>query len=111
MGLAASSARKYMLQAQILNIQFDLQQMTQARLRVMGVLDRVMNAAANLDPNSAAYHYYEQFVNRLHQQDKRFQLLKERLEKQHEAMKTESESLNKLISEGIKQNFSYLGAG
>lgn len=111
MGLAASSARQYMLQAQILNIQFDLQQIAQARLRVMGVLDRVMAAAANLDPNSAAYHYYEQFVSRLQQQDKRITLLQTRLQQQHKAMETEMESLKGIIDKGIKQNFSYLGAG
>ncbi|XVJ51623.1 MAG: hypothetical protein HEQ32_05920 [Vampirovibrio sp.] len=111
MGLAATSARKYMLMAQKMNIEFDLQQIAQSRMRILGILDRVYSATRNLDPSSAIVQQQEQFMNRMQIQDKRIALMQTRMQQQRDSIKAEMSSLDELIKEGIKQTFSYIGGG
>ena len=111
MGLAATSARKYMLMAYSLNIQFDLQQIAQSRLRLLSIIDKVYAATNSLDPNSPVVQQHEQFINRLQTQDKRIALMQEKMKQQAEAIKTEMTGLDKMINDGIKQNFNYVGQG
>ncbi|MFN7311109.1 MAG: hypothetical protein ACK5T0_07050 [Vampirovibrionales bacterium] len=109
MGLAATSARKYMLMAYSMNINYDLQQIAQSRLRLMSVIDKVYAASSSLDPNSPVVQQHEQFISRLQSQDKRIALMQEKMKQQAEAIKTEMTGLDKMISEGIKQTFNYVG--
>jgi hypothetical protein len=111
MGLAATSARKYMLMAQQMNIEFDLQQIAQSRMRILGILDRVYAATRNLEPNSPIVQQQEQFMARMQIQDKRIALMQTRMQQQRDSIKAEMSSLDALIKEGIKQNFSYIGGG
>jgi hypothetical protein len=52
---------------------------------------------------------HEQFISRLQSQDKRIALMQEKMKQQSEAIKTEMTGLDKMISEGIKQTFNYVG--
>ena len=109
MGLAATSARKYMLMARKINIQFQLQQIAQSRMRLLNVLDRVYAAAQTLEPDNPAVILQEQFMSRLQNQDKRITLLQERLKQQMQAIDAEMQALEKILSEDIKKTFGYLG--
>ena len=109
MGLAATSARKYMLMAYSMNIQFDLQQIAQSRLRLLSIIDKVYAASNSLDPNNPVVQQHEQFISRLQSQDKRIALMQEKMKQQAEAIKAEMTGLDKMISEGIKQTFNYVG--
>jgi hypothetical protein len=109
MGLAATSARKYMLMAYSMNIDYDLQNIAQSRLRLMSILDKVYAASNSLDPNNPVVQDHEKFISRLQNQDKRIALMQEKMKRQAEAIKTEIAGLDKMISEGIKQTFNYVG--
>jgi hypothetical protein len=109
MGLAATSARKYMLMAYKMNLQFDLQQIAQARLRLMSIIDKVYAASSSMDPSSPVAQQHDQFVARLQTQDKRIALMQEKMKQQASAIDQEMQSLDKIIEGGIKQNFNYIG--
>jgi hypothetical protein len=109
MGLAATSARKYMLMAYKMNLQFDLQQIAQAHLRLMSIIDKVYAASSSMDPSSLVAQQHDQFVARLQTQDKRIALMQEKMKQQASAIDQEMQSLDKIIEGGIKQNFNYIG--
>ena len=66
MGFAASSARLYMLLARKMDLEFQLQQINQARLRLTNVLDKLYASAQSLEPENPAVVLQEQFMERVH---------------------------------------------
>lgn len=108
MGLAATSARKFMLMAHKMNLQFDLQQIAQARLRLMSIIDKVYAASSSWDPNHPMTQQHDRFIEQLQGKDKRIALIQEKIKQQASAIDQEMQSLDKIIESGIKQNFTYI---
>jgi hypothetical protein len=106
MGFAASSARLYMLLARKMDLEFQLQQINQARLRLTNVLDKLYANAQSLEPDNPAVILQEQFMERVQNQDKRLELIQNRIQLQHEAIDQEIQGLRKIISNSIKSTFS-----
>jgi hypothetical protein len=105
MGFAASSARLYMLLARKMDLEFQLQQINQARLRLTNVLDKLYAGAQSLEPENPAVVLQEQFMERIQNQDKRLELISNRIQLQHQAITTEVEGLRKIISKSIESTF------
>ena len=105
MGFAASSARLYMLLARKMDLEFQLQQINQARLRLTNVLDKLYVNAQSLEPENPAVQLQEQFMERIQNQDKRLELIANRIQLQHQAITTEVEGLRKIISKSIESTF------
>jgi hypothetical protein len=105
MGFAASSARLYMLLARKMDLEFQLQQINQARLRLTNVLDKLYAGAQSLEPEHSAVILQEQFMERVQNQDKRLELIANRIQLQHQAINTEVDGLRKIISKSIDSTF------
>jgi hypothetical protein len=105
MGFAASSARLYMLLARKMDLEFQLQQINQARLRLTNVLDKLYASAQSLEPENSAVILQEQFMERVQNQDKRLELIANRIQLQHQAINTEVDGLRKIISKSIESTF------
>jgi len=108
MGLAATSARKYMLMAYKMNLEYDLQQIAQSRLRLLSVMDKVYAASSSMDPNSPVAQQHDQFIARMQSQDKRIALMQEKMKRQASAIDQEMQSLDKIMEGAIKQTFGYI---
>ncbi|MFM7389852.1 MAG: hypothetical protein ACKO34_04415 [Vampirovibrionales bacterium] len=109
MGFAASSARLYMLLARKIDLEFQMQQINQARLRLQNVMDKVYATSVNNEPDNPAVVMQEELQRRIQSQEKRLELIMERIRIQYQAITTEIEGLKKLISSNVKASFSLLG--
>lgn len=109
MGFAASSARLYMLIARKSDLEFQLQMINQARLRLTNVLDKIYASAANLDPENPWMQKQDILLERIQQQDKRLELMANRINLQHQAIETEIGAVNKVISQNISSSFKLMG--
>ena len=109
MGFAASSARLYMLVARKSDLEFQLQMINQARLRLANVLDKLYLSFSNLDPENPVMQKQEALLARIQNQDKRLEVYAERIDKQHTAIKTEINSVRKVITENIQSSFKLMG--
>jgi len=109
MGFAASSARLYMLTARKSDLEFQLQMINQARLRLTNVLDKIYLASASLDPENPAVRKQELLLQRIQAQDKRLEIIANRVTLQHQAIETEIGAVNKVIQQNIQSSFKLMG--
>jgi hypothetical protein len=109
MGFAASSARLYMLVARKSDLEFQLQMINQARLRLTNQLDKMYLSAASLDPDNPFVRQQEPLLQRIQAQDKRLELIGQRITMQHQAIETEIGAVNKVISQNIQSSFKLMG--
>jgi hypothetical protein len=94
-----------MLLARKMDLEFQLQQINQARLRLTNVLDKLYAGAQSLEPEHSAVILQEQFMERVQNQDKRLELIANRIQLQHQAINTEVDGLRKIISKSIDSTF------
>lgn len=109
MGFAASSARLYMLIARRSDLEFQLQQIQQARLRLANIQDRVSLSFFNLEPESEQMHQFEAMQEILVRMEKRLQIYAERVTSQRDAVNTEIDAVKKVISNNIQSSFKLMG--
>lgn len=109
MGFAASSARLYMLVARKSDLEFQLQMINQSRMRLSNVMMRLFLLNGNLEPDSPEVRSREPILQAVQQQDKILEVMVHRIEKQHEAVTTEIESVRKVISKNIEMSFKLMG--
>ncbi|MBK8190320.1 MAG: hypothetical protein IPK79_07685 [Vampirovibrionales bacterium] len=117
MGFAASQGRLLMLVARKNELEFQLQFIQQQRMFWGNLMTLLMQKQAStavggsMDPNSAAAQQLTVAQARVAQMDKMLEMQGNRLEKQREAIVTEMEAVNKVISKNIQQSFSLMGRG
>jgi hypothetical protein len=109
MGFAASSGRLMMLLSRKSDIEFQVQLIQQARMRIQNVMDRLMLSFNTLDPNDPMVRQSEVLLQRIQLQDKRMEMVAQRLTTQHEAISTEVQAVKKVISKNIQGSFNALG--
>lgn len=111
MGLTATTARKFQLMSDKSTIEYELSKMSQSQMQVMNIMDAFALAGSNLPPDHPVLVDQQRFVEVLQRKDQRIQLLQEKRKQRIQAIDAELKSLETIIGEGIKQNFSYLGQG
>jgi hypothetical protein len=109
MGFAASSARLYMLIARKSDLEFQLQMINQSRLQLTNTLDKIYTSANTLDPESPAVQKQNAFIAQVQAQDKRLELIANRINLQHQAVETEIGAVNKVIQQNISTSFKLMG--
>ena len=109
MGFAASSARLYMLVARKSDLEFQLQMINQARLRLTNVLDKLYLSFGDLDPENPRIQKADALLARVQQQEKRLEVYAQRIEQQHKAAETEINAVKKVISQNIQSSFKLMG--
>ncbi|MDX2084056.1 MAG: hypothetical protein SFZ03_01540 [Candidatus Melainabacteria bacterium] len=109
MGFAASTARLLMLVARKTDLEFQLQLIQQARMRLANVMDRLFLTLGNLDPNSPQIRQLEILQERIKNQDKRLEVIANRITTQHQAVETEIQAVRKVISKNIASSFGLMG--
>lgn len=91
------------------DIEFQVQLIQQARMRIQNVMDRLMLSFNTLDPNDPMVRQSEVLLQRIQLQDKRMEMVAQRLTTQHEAISTEVQAVKKVISKNIQGSFNALG--
>jgi hypothetical protein len=109
MGFAASSARLYMLIARRSDLEFQLQQINQARLRLSNVLDRLILSYQDLEPENPAVQRKEQIEKLVQGMEKRMEIFANRITLQRDAINTEIDAVKKVISTNIQSSFKLMG--
>lgn len=117
MGFAASQGRLSMLVARKHELEFQLQFIQQQRMFWGNLMTLLIQKQASTgvtgtqEPNSAAAKQLTATQARVAQMDKMLEIQGNRLEKQREAIVTEIEAVNKVISKNIQSSFSLMGRG
>ncbi|MEB3206168.1 MAG: hypothetical protein VKK59_02320 [Vampirovibrionales bacterium] len=114
MGLAASSARIYMLVARKSDLEFMLQMLNQRRMLLANTMLSLQNQFGMTKPGGseaeqANVKSFEQILGSLQQIDKMLELQVNRINIQHQAVQTEIESVNKVVSKNIEMSFGLMG--
>jgi hypothetical protein len=113
MGLAASSARLYMLVARKSDLEFMLQMLNQRRMLLANMMLTLQNQfgmtqGGGSEPENANVKRFEQMLGGLQQIDKMLEMQANRVNIQHEAVQKEIESVNKVISKNIEMSFGLM---
>jgi hypothetical protein len=111
MGLTATTARKFQLMSDKTTIEYELQKMAQSQMQVMNIMDSFALAGSNYPPDHPLLQDQQRFVEVLQRKDQRIQMLQEKKKQRVQAIDLELKALEKIIGEGMQQNFSYLGQG
>lgn len=93
MGLVAGQARLLMLTARRLDLEFDMQKITQQR--------------TNMAMQAQAFMNDEQATAQVQAMDKNLELKQKEIETQHKAVETEYESAKKIVDKNIEGSFKY----
>jgi leucyl-tRNA synthetase len=109
MGFAASSARLYMLIARRSDLEFQLQQIQQARLRLANVQDRVALSFTNMEPESQQQQQFEVMQASLQRMEKRLEIFAQRVTNQRDAINQEIDAVKKVIDNNIQSSFKLMG--
>jgi leucyl-tRNA synthetase len=109
MGFAASSARLYMLIARRSDLEFQLQQIQQARLRLANVQDRVALSFTNMNPESQQQQQFEIMQASLQRMEKRLEIFAQRVTTQRDAINQEIDAVKKVIDNNIQSSFKLMG--
>lgn len=104
-----AGAKKAELLNRQMSIQFNLQQLAEAQMRISTSLDKVYASATNLEPNSPmVIAGHDRMVQRLFEWQKRVRLTQERLEQEYQMVKAQQETMNKLFDQGVKQFYNMM---
>lgn len=109
MGFAASQGRLLMLVSRQHDLELQLQFINQAKLQLGAQMIRLFTAGANLEPGSDAANRIQFVTAAASQQEKQLDTLARHLDSQLEAVRTEVESVRKVISDNIQKTFKLNG--
>jgi hypothetical protein len=109
MGLGASQARLLMLTARKSDLELHLQFVNQARLQVANLVSGLFSRQSNLDPGSPDSQRLNASISAIQERDKSLELESKRLDTQHQAVQTEIDSVQKVISKNIDSSFKLAG--
>lgn len=93
MGLVAGQARLLLLTSRRLDLEFDMQRITQQRTNMAQQAQALMND--------------EQATAQVQAMDKNLELKQKEIETQHKAVETEYESAKKIVDKNIEGSFKY----
>ncbi len=110
MGFAASQARQLMLVARKSDLELQGQMIAQARMQLANVSGNLFNAGANLEPESPQAQQIQLRISAFQQMDKSLEMQLKRIDNQHEAIQTEMDSVQKVISKNIESSFKMFQA-
>ena len=112
MGLGASQARLLMLTARKSDIELQLQFINQARLQLANMVSSLFmrqGQQPDLTPGSPQANQINAAEAALQQKDKYFEMMSKQLDTQHQAVQTEIDSVQKVISKNIESSFKLMG--
>lgn len=109
MGLGASQARLLMLTARKSDTELQLQMVNQARMQISNMVSALFGRQANLEPDSADSKRLQSTISAIQERDKSLELESKRLNTQHQAVQTEIDSVQKVISKNIEGSFKLMG--
>jgi hypothetical protein len=109
MGFAASSARLFMLTARKSDLELQLQFIQQARMRLANVMNQLFPITGSLDPNDPNIQAKDAQLRVVQQQEKMLEVNANRVTMQHQAVETEIQAVNKVISNNIQRSFKLMG--
>lgn len=105
MGFAASQARYLILTARKSDLELMGQFINQARMSLANVVGALFTISANLEPESPAAIAVQARIAAIQTLDKALELNLKRLETQRNAVQTEIEAVNKVITKNIESSF------
>lgn len=111
MGLAASQARLLMLTARKSDLEFRLQQINQSRMRLANSMMTLFPVLTGSEPDSPQVVRAQEMSKLVQQQDKLLELHANQISTQHQAVSTELDAVQKIISKNIQSSFGLLGRG
>lgn len=112
MGLGASQARLLMLTARKSDLELRIQFINQARMQLanqQGLLFSQQMQQPNLTPGSPQAQMITAQQGDLQRRDKQLELLSKQMDTQHQAVQTEIDSVQKVISKNIEMSFKLMG--
>lgn len=109
MGLGASQARLLMLTARKSDLELHLQFVNQGRMQLANMVSGLFSAQSNLDPSSQESQNLNASIASIQSRDKMLELESKKLDTQHQAVQTEVESVQKVISKNIESSFKLFG--
>ena len=112
MGFAASSARLLMLVARKSDLEFQLQMINQQRLLLTNSMDKIYASQlrrGGVEPDDDFIKEQQVLLKRLQEQDKALELSAQRINYQHEAIQTEIQAVNKVLTNNIQTSFKLMG--
>jgi hypothetical protein len=109
MGLGASQARLLMLTARKSDLELHLQMVNQGRMQIANMVSALFNRQSNLEPDSADSKRLQASISSIQERDKMLELETKRLDTQHQAVQTEIDSVQKVISKNIESSFKLAG--
>src|SRR5687768_11622820 len=109
MGLGASQARLLMLTARKSDLELHLQMVNQGRMQIANMVSALFNRQSNLEPDSADSKRLQASISSIQERDKMLELESKRLDTQHQAVQTEIDSVQKIISKNIESSFKLAG--
>lgn len=111
MGLGASQARLLMLTARKSDLELRIQFINQARLQLANMVSALFTQQMqpNLTPGSPQERQITAAQGDLQARDKRLEILSKQFDTQHQAVQTEIESVQKVISKNIEMSFKMMG--
>lgn len=109
MGFAANQARVLALIARRSDLEYEAQVINQHRMYLANMMSGFFNLQAKLEPESEAARILEARIKQLQQADKVLEMHLNRINSQHEAVKTNIDAVQKTISENIKSSFGLMG--
>lgn len=109
MGFAASQARLLMLTARKSDLELRLQFIQQARMQLANMMTGLMTPMTNTDPQSPEMQMNQVRIASIQQNDKMMEMQAQTINHQHEAVQTEIEAVQKVISKNIESSFKLMG--
>lgn len=109
MGLAASQARLLSLVARKSDLEYQLQQINQARLILANIVTRLSQQLADVANGGKSNTGVEWQLYSIQQRDKGLELQAQRINTQHQAVETEVGAVQKVIQKNIQMSFKLMG--
>ena len=109
MGFAASQGRLLMLVSRQHDLELQLQFINQAKMQLAQSMTRLMTAGANLEPGSDAANRVQYVTAAANAQEKQLDIMANQNDSQLNAVRTEIESVRKVIGDNIKNSFKLNG--
>jgi hypothetical protein len=110
MGLAASQARMLILTARKADLELIGQTINQARMTLANITGALFTLSADLEPGSPAMDLLNARVAAIATIDKALELQLRRIDTQRDAVQTEMDAVQKVISANIQRSFKTFAA-
>lgn len=109
MGFAANQARLMSLIARRSDLELEAQFISQHRLYLGNLVTGLIDLQSKLDPESQPAKVFEARIKALQQADKILEMQLNRLNSQREAVSKELDSVQKVVSQNIRNSFGIMG--